>query len=70
MRLADRLEMLQAFAALQPAEYVHFFLQPVGRYEYRDRLTATHDNSVWVNNGEALDILKNGRVDAIRIGRR
>ena len=38
--------------------------------DHVDAITATHDNAVWVNTDEALDVLKNGRVDAIHIGHR
>jgi signal transduction histidine kinase/ligand-binding sensor domain-containing protein len=34
-----------------------------------DAITATHDNAVWVNSGDTLDVLKNGRINAIRVGR-
>ena len=33
-----------------------------------DAITATHDNAVWVNSGDTLDFVKNGRIDAIRVG--
>ena len=38
--------------------------------DHVDAITATRDGAVWVNTDEALDVLKNGRVDAIHIGRR
>jgi signal transduction histidine kinase len=34
-----------------------------------DAITATHDNAVWVNSGDTLDFVKNGHIDAIRVGR-
>ena len=34
-----------------------------------DAITATHDNAVWVNSGDTLDFVKNGHIEAIRVGR-
>jgi len=34
-----------------------------------DSVSATHDNAVWLNSGDTLDFLKNGHIDAIRVGR-
>lgn len=36
-----------------------------------DGLAATHDNAVWLNdsNNDTLDLLKNGHVEAIRVGK-
>jgi signal transduction histidine kinase/ligand-binding sensor domain-containing protein len=34
-----------------------------------DAVTAGRDNAVWLNSGDTLNFLKNGHIDAIRVGR-
>ena len=33
-----------------------------------DAITATLDNALWVNSGDTLDLLRNGHIDALRVG--
>ena len=33
-----------------------------------DAITATPDNALWVNSGDTLDLLRNGHIDALRVG--